>query len=220
MKSLELFVLSTVALQAPTVLSRLFRPDLFGGTSPPLSPSPHQALIANFPDLVMPPSADESSVPESSAGVVISDVIASDRVINIFAGFTRDIDTIAKRLDDKSKNTTVLAPLNSEITKLPRKPWEDPEDYNAFGANAYGGSEGEDRAQRNLRRFVEAHVVPVSPWNEGEKVNSAGGGQIWWETKGGQRTIQPGDIEVSRIANKVENGELWFIKGVINYGSD
>lgn len=220
MKSTELFVLSTLALQTPTVLSWLFRPDLFSGISRPLSPSSQQELLANLPNLVMPPSADKSSPPESSAGVIISDVIGTDHIINIFADFTRQIDSIAKRLDDNSKNTTVLAPLNSEILSLPRKPWEDPEDYNAFGANAYDGSEGEDRAQRNLRRFVEAHVVPVSPWKEGEKVNSAGGGQIWWESQGGQKTIQPGDIEVSKIANKVENGEIWFIKGVINYGSD
>ena len=188
MKPIELILLSTVALQTSIVLSRLFRPEIFSPISRPLSPSSYQALISYLPNLFMPPSADESSVPESGAGVVISDVIGTDRIINIFAGYTRDVDIIAKRLDDNSKNTTVLAPLNSEMIKLPRKPWEDPEDYHAFGANAYGGSEGESRAQRNLRRFVEAHVVPVSPWNEGEKVNSAGGGQLWWESKGGQKT--------------------------------
>ncbi|KAL8658784.1 MAG: hypothetical protein Q9202_007425 [Teloschistes flavicans] len=157
----------------------------------------------------------DSSV--DAGNLIISDVIGKDRVINIFAGFTRDIDTISKRLDDDAQNTTVLAPLNSELQKLPRKPWEDPKDYGSFGQSAYDGSDGEDRAHRNLRRFVEFHVIPSSPWKEGEKVKSLGGEELWWESKEGTRTIQPGNIEVSSIADKVSNGEVWVLKGVINY---
>ncbi|KAI4101268.1 MAG: hypothetical protein L6R37_005010 [Teloschistes peruensis] len=169
-----------------------------------------------------------------AGNLIISDVIGKDRVINIFAGFTRDIDTISKRLDDDTQNTTVLAPLNSEIQKLPRKPWEDPKDYRSFGESAYDGSDGEDRAHRNLRRFVESHVIPSSPWKEGEKTKSLGGEELWWENKQGTRTvgpstwsqyrhianaaqIQPGNIEVSSIADKVSNGEVWVLKGVVNY---
>ena len=189
----DLAILLAVSLQAPTVLSRFSRSDLFGGITRPLKPPSHQAPLTNVLDIVMPPSTDESGNLDGSAGIIISDVIGTDRGIKIFAGFTRDIDNIANRLDDNSKNTTVLAPLDSQIINLPRKPWEDPEDYNAFGANAYAGSEGEDRAHRNLRRFVEAHVVPVSPWKEGEKVSSVGGGQLWWESKDGQKTVS--DLE-------------------------
>ena len=29
--------------------------------------------------------------------------------------------------------------------------------------------------------------------------------------------IQPGDIEVSSVASRVSNGEVWIIKGVVNY---
>ena len=67
--------------------------------------------------------------------------------------------------------------------------WEDPEDYSAMGDEAYQGTGGEDRAQRNLRRFAEAHIVPVSPWKEGEKVETMGGGTVWWESKDGQKTV-------------------------------
>ncbi|KAL8739853.1 MAG: hypothetical protein Q9190_007383 [Brigantiaea leucoxantha] len=170
-----------------------------------------------MPDTPLPPYNNEDSS-ASSGNVIISDVIGTDRVINIFAGFTRDIDRIAKRLDDKSQNTTVLAPLNSEIQKLPRKPWEDPKDYQTLGANAYDGSAGEDRAHRNLRRFVEAHILPVSPWREGEKVETIGGDKLWWETKDGEKIVQPDNVVVSSIANHVSNGEVWILKGVINYG--
>lgn len=136
----------------------------------------------------MPPSADNNN-PSSSSSVIISDVISRERTINIFASFTRSIDSISSRLDSPNSNTTVLAPLNSALQSLPRKPWEDPQDYEELGANAYGGSEGEGRAQGNLRRFVEAHVVPESPWGEGEKVKTVGGGEVWWESREGGKIV-------------------------------
>ena len=145
----------------------------------------------NIPNILFPPSnnKDKDGSSGGSGDLSISDVIGKERVISIFAGFTRDIDSISKRLDTNDHNTTVLAPLNSELQKLPRKPWEDPEDYNELGANAYQGQSGEDRAQRNLRKFVEAHVIPVSPWKEGEKVGSIGGGKLWWEEKDGKKMV-------------------------------
>jgi hypothetical protein len=123
----------------------------------------------------------------SGSGVTISDVLSRERNINIFAGFTRDIESVSRRLEAGSHNTTLLAPLNTAITRLPRKPWEDPQDYAALGQNAYDGQSGEDRAHRNLRRFVEAHVVPESPWAEGHKVQTLGGDTVWWEEKDGKR---------------------------------
>lgn len=104
--------------------------------------------------------------------------------------FVRDVESASRRLDDASQNTTVLAPLNSAVEKLPRKPWEDPAQYSVFGPNAYEGGEGQDRAQQNLRRFVEAHMVPVSPWSAGDKVKTLGADRgIWWEEKDGIRVV-------------------------------
>ncbi|RYP32490.1 hypothetical protein DL767_005179 [Monosporascus sp. MG133] len=152
-------------------------------------------------------------------GVMLSDVMGRDRSTNAFAGFARDIEAVARRLDDAARNSTVLAPLNSAIDGLPRKPWEDPAEYRALGADAYEGDGGRDRARGNLRRFVEAHVVPASPWPEGEKRRSLleGDREIWWETRDGVRVIQPDNIEVASIAGRVGNGELWILKGVRNY---
>lgn len=104
--------------------------------------------------------------------------------------FVRDIESAARRLDDSASNTTVLAPLNSAVESLPRKPWEDPRDYGALGPNAYEGDDGQERAQRNLRRFVEAHMVPVSPWPAGKKVKPIGDDQdAWWEEKDGKKIV-------------------------------
>lgn len=156
-----------------------------------------QRPIMNIPNIALPPfnSHDKESSPKGGNEhgrddeVILSDVIGKQRAINIFASFTRDNEAVSRRLDDNGRNTTVLAPLNSQIEKLPRKPWEDPQDYEALGENAYEGERGEDRAQRNLRRFVEAHIIPLSPWREGDKVQSLGGEEVWWEEKEGRKLV-------------------------------
>jgi hypothetical protein len=131
-------------------------------------------------NVIMPPVTGGDT-----SNLIVSDLLVKTPKINVFASLTRDFHPTASRLNDKSQNTTVLAPLNSAINALPRKPWEDPEDYKHFGeAQAYKGDEGRDRAQRNLQRFVEAHLVPVSPWREGEEVETVGGGKVKWVKEG------------------------------------
>lgn len=131
-------------------------------------------------NVIMPPVTGGDA-----SNLIVSDLLVKTPKINVFASLTRDFHPTASRLNDKSQNTTVLAPLNSAINALPRKPWEDPEDYEHFGeAEAYKGDEGKDRAQRNLQRFVEAHLVPVSPWREGEEVETVGGGKVKWVKEG------------------------------------
>jgi hypothetical protein len=140
---------------------------------------------------VIPPT-DSEGPPPTSPGVdvvILSDVLGRDRSINVFAGFTRSIDSVDERLSNGGKNTTVLAPLNSAITSLPRKPWESNDDYNKLGADAYEGKSGEDRAHANLRLFVEEHIVPESPWVEGTKLNTVAGTQVWWENKNGKKIV-------------------------------
>lgn len=139
------------------------------------------------------PLMDSNQDPTPQGEVILSDVMARDKSINIFAGFTRDVAPVETRLDDAKVNTTVLAPLNSAVEGLPRKPWEDPRDYGELGADAYQGEDGSERAQKNLRRFVEAHIIPRSPWKEGVKVQAvAGGRDVWWEERGGKKVVSWG----------------------------
>ncbi|EPE24462.1 FAS1 [Glarea lozoyensis ATCC 20868] len=167
------------------------------------------------PALPSSPSKTPSNPPPSSNNnIYLSDVLGTSRSINIFAGFTRDFAPISQRFEDENLNTTILAPLNSAIMALPRKPWEDPADG---GEGVYDAAGGEEKAQRNLMRFVEAHVVGVSPWEKGQRTKTLEGGEVWWEEKGGKKVIQPGDIEVDSVANQVHNGEVWILKGVRNY---
>ncbi|KAK2014848.1 hypothetical protein LZ32DRAFT_602892 [Colletotrichum eremochloae] len=167
---------------------------------------------------MQPSDPSDSQPPPTQEGVRLSDVMGRDRSINVFAGFTRDIESASRRLDDQARNTTVLAPLNSAIERLPRKPWEDPKDYQKLGENVYEGDDGRDRAQKNIQRFVEAHMVTMNPWPENVKAKTIGDDRaIWWENKDGTKFIQPGDIEVVNVASTVANGEIWIIKEVRNY---
>lgn len=139
----------------------------------------HQQPVTGMFSAKSNPSDNDGDKP------VVSDVLPKNRAINIFASLTRQFEPVESRLNDSSNNITVLAPRNNAIQNLPRKPWENPEDYEKFGeVSAYEGQEGEDRAKRNLRRFVEAHIVPVSPWREGEEVETLGGDKVKWTKEG------------------------------------
>jgi hypothetical protein len=183
----------------------------------------HQAPIMNDAPGVQLPADDGGNGgdgPENPSGALtISDILPKTRSINIFAGLTRDISSVTSRLEsqDPTENTTLLAPLNSAMTALPRKPWEDrPGDKSGVSA-----ARNEDKAAENILRFVEAHVVPISPWKEGKsgKIKTLGGGELWWEHRdnGKTRVVMPGEVEVDGIAGKVGNGEIWALRGVINY---
>lgn len=197
MKGLQNLFALTLALQFSTTLGVLFEPSLLSFPKLTTFRAQLQRPIMNIPNIALPPfnnhgkesASPGDNEPSREDEVILSDVIGKQRAINIFASFTRDNEAISRRLDDNGQNTTVLAPLNSQIEKLPRKPWEDPQDYEVLGENAYEGENGEDRAQRNLRRFVEAHIIPLSPWTEGEKVQSLGGEEVWWEEKEGQKLV-------------------------------
>ncbi|KAK3675695.1 hypothetical protein LTR78_004336 [Recurvomyces mirabilis] len=172
------------------------------------------------PGIQMP--QDDSPVkepPPPQGDIILSDVLGTQRTINIFAGFTRDITTLSTRLDTSLLNTTVLAPSNSAIQNLPRKPWESPADYDKIGAKAYGGNDGSARAQENLKKFCEAHIVPQSPWKEGEKVKTLAGDEVWWESTGpgGKAVVMPGKVEVEKVVSRVANGEVWMLGSVLNY---
>jgi Fasciclin domain len=178
------------------------RPDHLQG---PMNPGP-----------ALPEDLNEGNG-NSDGELTISDILPKTRQINIFASLTRDIQSIAGRLQSTapSDNTTLLAPLNSAMQKLPRKPWEDaPGDTNGVRA-----ASNEDKAAQNLERFVSEHVVPTSPWKEGEegKVKTLGGQELWWERDGEKKVVMPHGLVVDEVLGRVGNGEIWAVKGVVNY---
>lgn len=192
------------------------------------------------------PGQHKAQKPIMSEGpdpVLLSDVISIDRSISIFSGFTRAVEPIALRLGDSQQNTTVLAPTNGAIQRLPRKPWEsqndeqEAEESGTAKAALYVGISGEDRAGKNLERFVNAHIVAKSPWEKGEKnkVQTIEGKEVWWDEENGVKKVShiynelllydrltsikiyPDGIEVQEKDNEVTNGQIWVLNGVINY---
>ena len=160
--------------------------------------------------LSIPPSMAATDTPTGPP--LLGDILPLDKQISIFSGFTRSVESISVLLSDRGENTTVLAPSNAAVSRLPRKPWEDPDD--AEGAADYSGIQGEDRASRNLRRFVEAHCVVAAPWEEGVKARTVEGVEVWWEMGGnGRRRVMPDGIEVLQAKEEVANGQLWVLDG-------
>jgi hypothetical protein len=198
------------------------RPGLFNNVPPPLDHYRELYRQRNQapmnPGPVQPPATEAPSTGDDDGdALTLSDVLPKTRAINIFASLTRDISSVTSRLESThpTDNTTLLAPLNSAMQSLPRKPWEDrPEDRSDVSA-----ARNEDKAAENLRRFVEEHVVPISPWKEGKegKIKTLGGQQVWWEKQDGKKVVMPGHVEVEGVVGKVGNGELWALKGVMNY---
>lgn len=198
-----------------TSLSR-YLPQSLSPTTPPLLNNQQSPMN---PGPVQPPGtgapSSDGSKPDGS-DLTISDILPLSRSINIFAQLTRDIASVTARLSTTdSSNTTLLAPLNSAMQDLPRKPWED----RPGNTDRVRAADNEEKAADNLRRFVEAHVVPVSPWKKGEKVETLGGDEVWWDEKDGKRYLMGKGFEVpvSEVVGTVGNGEIWAIKGVVNY---
>ncbi|VUC35846.1 unnamed protein product [Clonostachys rosea] len=190
--------------------------SLLSLTTPSSAASPQHPLLP----VIMPPSDQ----PQNQPAVPLVDILGTQRSITTFFSLVRLHEPTESLLGDLHTNTTVLAPLNSAIEALPRKPWENPADYQAAGAEAYEGEDGREKAQRNLRRFVEAHLITASPWQQGEgnkastlKGESGQTRELWWEVKDGKRVIMPDGVEVDRVASQVANGEVWILKGVLNY---
>ncbi|KAL7926300.1 hypothetical protein ACQKWADRAFT_282356 [Trichoderma austrokoningii] len=176
---------------------------------------------------VMMGSPSSSKASQVQPAVLLYDILGTQRSLTTFFSLLRMHESTSEPLSDANANTTVLAPGNVVIDDLPRKPWENPSDYAALGEQAYDGSGGKDRADDNLRRFVEAHLVvgtsgSSSPWEAGVKAKTAAGTEVWWEVKTDEdgrekRLIMPDEVEVDRVASRVANGEVWILKGVLNY---
>ncbi|KAG5970704.1 hypothetical protein E4U55_001507 [Claviceps digitariae] len=200
--------------------------------SPPLPKIKARNPSSPSPTHKHPPPAHDKYAPKPQTSVSLSDIIGPHRSISSFSSFTRVNPLTAQLLDDLTARMTVLAPLNSAIDALDRKPWEErspdeqhqEQDQDQARQAVYDGDgqEGQERAKHNLDEFVRAHIVMgEAPWEEGVKAETLAGGrrrrEIWWEERGdGVRVVCPGGIEVERVAGRVANGELWIVKGVLD----
>ncbi|OTA06798.1 hypothetical protein A9Z42_0075600 [Trichoderma parareesei] len=176
---------------------------------PPYPPPGH------LPVIMSPSSSSHEVQSQVQPAVLLIDILGTQRSLTTFFSLARMRPETNEPLADANTKTTVLAPSNVAIEHLPRKPWENPDDYDALGSQAYDGSGGKDRADDNMMRFVQAHLVigHPSPWEAGVKAKTSAGREIWWEEgkaagQEGKRVVMPDGVEVERVASRVANGEV------------
>jgi len=190
-----------------------------------------KTVLPAAPLLDLAPQSPLMSSTENPSDLTLTDVLPSHPSISIFASLARTTNSLTSLLSSQPPsspsthphNITILAPSNSALASLPRKPWEQPSDYAAFGTSAYEGADGEGRAQRNREGFVRAHIVVGELGVGMKKARTLRDTEVWVEeregdSEGGKRTlVMPGGVEVQRVAEKVGDGEVWILDGVLNY---
>ena len=129
---------------------------------PNLAPSQKHLQAMAPPDKVK--TTNQPAVP-------LSDILGTHRSLTTFTGLANRNSPIASLLSSPDGTTTVLAPSNSAVEGLPRKPWEGGQDT----VGTYEGEAGRKRADENLLRFVRAHLVESWPWKEGGEEGYEGG---------------------------------------------
>ena len=117
-------------------------------------------------------------------------------------------------------NSTLLAPRNSALQSLHRRPWED-EDEDEGSQVIRHGSKGdlssqeiEDKARQNVEQFVAGHVITNSPIQPDIELETLRGTKISYTIKSGEKFIQPGNIKVLG-EREAANGAIWVLDGVI-----
>lgn len=141
---------------------------------------------------------------------LLADIIGLKQC-TIMSDYAMNLEGIARRLLDPSQRTLVLAPINSAITALPRKPWVDgPVDAQDPKISPL---RNEDRAARNIEAFVERHVVSQYPLPAGAEAKNMAGQAISVEMKDEEKYIN-GKYKVL-VEKTAANGAIWVISGVI-----
>ncbi|KAK9464393.1 hypothetical protein V1512DRAFT_244266 [Lipomyces arxii] len=191
---------------------------------------PNPASADDIKPFLMDPNGQnvlygDSQVEKSSAkgnGIKLSmtDALGVDREISIFAGLVRQVEDLMYRLQDPSLDTLVLAPTNTVMQSLKRKPWED----EVFVERSSPMDE-ERRAMENISRFVLSHVVLGYGFDKpGEKKTcGAGASELWYENNRDGRSFvyadkANGDESKVRVlrSQATHNGQVWTVDGVLN----
>ena len=164
--------------------------------------------------VLLPVMAGFFDTPSPSGEPLISDILGIDKSITILTEYSLGLAEIAERLQDSSKYTIVLAPSNTAIMAMERKPWQDADP--ASKAPLLTAEDKDTRASDNIARFIKSHIVALdsASWKADVKKHNLLGQPLWYATNDNQRSIQPENIEVRNI-RKAKNGEIWTINHIL-----
>lgn len=149
---------------------------------------------------------------ETTQGVpLLGDIFGSLRQCTIIGDYVRSAQTVSDRMVDSQRQTLILAPINSAIVSLPRKPWQDgPENAQDPRVDVM---RNDDRASKNIEAFVDRHVIPMFPVEAGTTARNLAGQTLLFEIKDGDKYI---DGKHKVLDEKLaSNGAIWVISGVI-----
>ncbi|KAK9322162.1 hypothetical protein V1517DRAFT_276510 [Lipomyces orientalis] len=149
--------------------------------------------------------------------LLMTDALGIDRQISIFAGLVRQVEGLMWRLQDRSKDTLVLAPTNVVMQSLKRKPWEDEETTERGDPR-----EEERRAMENIERFVLSHVVNDYGFDAPGERKKCGAGisDLWYESAGDHKVVHAqktsGDVKADVVKTEgTGNGQIWTVNDVL-----
>ena len=163
-------------------------------------------LAATLPPLEQQPQLpflDNSMTPSTSSSPSLTDLLTRSKS-SIFYGYIRESTSISTRLANPLGETTILAPLNSAILSLARKPHQGPPEPAEGHVVGYSGSreDEQDRADY-LENWIKRHMIEgkveldeekeYETLHQGEKVSFVkGSGEVKYK-------VMPGDVEVVEI---------------------
>lgn len=165
-----------------------------------------------------PGSSLDDDLPPAGAPT-LGDVIGIDKRASIMSDYALAVDDVARRLSDPDRRTLILAPLNSAIVALPRKPWLG--DANAdTNTEEVDTQRDEASADRNIARFVQDHVVDGFPIGAGSSVTTLSGQtlKVVQDDENEKKVlIQDGAGVSHRVlaTQTASNGAIWLLDGVL-----
>lgn len=163
-------------------------------------------IAATLPPLQQQPQLPflDSMTPSTSSSPSLTDLLTRSKS-SIFYGYIRESTYISTRLANPLESTTILAPLNSAILSLARKPHQGrPEPVEGHVEGYAGSREDEQDRADYLENWIKRHLIDgkVELEGEGKDYETLHDGEKVSFVKGDGDAlykVMPGDVEVVEI---------------------
>ncbi|GAA5872850.1 hypothetical protein JCM16303_006853 [Sporobolomyces ruberrimus] len=151
------------------------------------------------------PTAQKPFEMASSSTPSLTDLLTRSKHSRLFYDYLRESTSVSTRLANPLESTTILAPVNSAIVSLERKPHQGPPEPVGGNVEGYSGSREDEQARADyLENWIKRHLVngrvnledqtkEYETLQEGAKVTivKREGHELY--------TVMPGNIEVVEI---------------------
>ncbi|GAA5996132.1 hypothetical protein JCM5350_000498 [Sporobolomyces pararoseus] len=177
--------------------------------------------IASTVPQVQLPFEMKSSSP--SPLLSLTDLLTRSKNSRIFYDYLRDSSSVSTRLANPLESTTILAPVNSAIIALERRPHQGPPEPAGGYVQGYAGSRQDEQERADyLEKWIKRHLIAgkVDLEEESKEYESLlGGDKVSFARKDqeGQAgyKVMPGDVQVVEI-EQASNGVIFYLQGTLN----